>query len=189
LRTPILRGIGRSLTASDPIERGDVIVVTEWDGEPSLLEAADMVARGVAPRVGLVLEHAKPSDAELIRRGLPPDQIGNYYLRLLRALGVQSVEAIPDPADGTGAEGPVVLKWSEARGFKSLVVISSPDHSRRVQRMFRRLTRNASIKVAVRTTPYAEFNPDRWWETHDGVRTEIEGLGKLLVDVVLHPFS
>jgi hypothetical protein len=55
--------------------------------------------------------------------------------------------------------------------------------------MFRRLTRNASIKVAVRTTPYAEFNPDRWWETHDGVRTEIEGLGKLLVDVVLHPFS
>jgi hypothetical protein len=41
----------------------------------------------------------------------------------------------------------------------------------------------------VHTTAFSDFDPERWWETHDGVRTEIQGLEKLLVDVVLHPLS
>jgi hypothetical protein len=32
-------------------------------------------------------------------------------------------------------------------------------------------------------------DPDRWWETRRGVRTEIVELQKLLLDVVLHPMS
>jgi hypothetical protein len=32
----------------------------------------------------------------------------------------------------------------------------------------------------------SSFDPDRWWESRDGVKTEIVELQKLLLDVVLH---
>jgi hypothetical protein len=43
--------------------------------------------------------------------------------------------------------------------------------------------------VAVRAARYSNFDPDRWWETRTGVRTEIIELEKLSLDVVLHPMS
>jgi hypothetical protein len=43
--------------------------------------------------------------------------------------------------------------------------------------------------VTVRPEHYSIFDPDRWWETRDGVRTEIVELQKLVLDVVLHPMS
>jgi hypothetical protein len=43
--------------------------------------------------------------------------------------------------------------------------------------------------VIVRSTRYDPFDPDRWWQTRDGVRTELIELEKLLVEVVRHPLS
>ena len=44
-------------------------------------------------------------------------------------------------------------------------------------------------RVTVRPARYSIFDPDRWWETRAGVRTEIIELQKLVLDVVLHPMS
>ena len=41
----------------------------------------------------------------------------------------------------------------------------------------------------VQAARYSSFDPDRWWETRKGVRTEIVELQKLLLDFVLHPLS
>ena len=43
--------------------------------------------------------------------------------------------------------------------------------------------------VAVQPARYSSFDPDRWWETRGGVRTEIVELQKLVLDVVLQPMS
>jgi hypothetical protein len=43
--------------------------------------------------------------------------------------------------------------------------------------------------VSVRTTRYATFDPDRWFETRWGLRIGVVELEKLLLDVVRHPFS
>ena len=44
-------------------------------------------------------------------------------------------------------------------------------------------------KVTVRSARYLVFDPDRWWETHGGIRTEVEELEKLLLDILRHPIS
>jgi hypothetical protein len=36
---------------------------------------------------------------------------------------------------------------------------------------------------------YSSFDPDLWWKTRSGVRTEIVELQKLVLEVVLHPIS
>ena len=44
-------------------------------------------------------------------------------------------------------------------------------------------------RVTIQPARYSSFDPDRWWETRGGVRTEIIELQKLVFDVVLHPMS
>jgi hypothetical protein len=46
-----------------------------------------------------------------------------------------------------------------------------------------------AVRVTVQAERYSNFDPDRWWETRTGIRTEIIELEKLVLDVVLHPFS
>jgi hypothetical protein len=46
-----------------------------------------------------------------------------------------------------------------------------------------------STRVTVRPEHYSNFDPDRWWETRGGIRTEVVELQKLLLDLVLHPLS
>jgi hypothetical protein len=44
-------------------------------------------------------------------------------------------------------------------------------------------------RVMVQPARYSIFDRDRWWETRDGVRTEIVELQKLVLEIVLHPLS
>ena len=45
------------------------------------------------------------------------------------------------------------------------------------------------MRVMVQAERYSGFDPDRWWQTRGGIRTAIIELEKLVLDVVLHPFS
>jgi hypothetical protein len=190
LRRPILREAGRLLTFSDPVAAADIIVVTEWDAtDGALLDAADLVQDGIASRVAILLTPPVPADRELARRGIHREPISVYLVGMLHSLGVKTVEIIPSTADGTGAEGEVLTAWCDERQFRSVVVVSSPDHSRRVRRVLNRWMRHHPTRIAVHTARYSDFDPERWWETHNGIRWELEGMGKLIVDVALHPIS
>ena len=73
--------------------------------------------------------------------------------------------------------------------FRSIVFVAARDHSRRVRRMLDRVMKGHPTRVTVRSEHYSSFDPDRWWKTRGGVRTEIIELQKLVLDVVLHPMS
>ena len=52
-----------------------------------------------------------------------------------------------------------------------------------------RATRGRALTVSVRGSRYSDFDPDAWWQSRTGVRTEIIESEKLLADIVLHPLS
>jgi len=189
LRFYILRTAGRSLVAEDPVECADVIVVTVDAGDAGLLEAADLVRRGVAPGVALLPEPLTPAQREYARRGIPYEDVLAASERQLRLLGVTTIERIPAVVDGTETETRALRDWSARRRLASLLVVSSTDHSRRVRRELRRSMRGSSTRVLVRSARYSEFNPDSWWVTRGGVRTEIVEFEKLLLDIAGHPLS
>jgi hypothetical protein len=83
----------------------------------------------------------------------------------------------------------VLPQWTDAQHFRSLVVVARKDHSRRLRRVLGRTMKGHPTDVIIQPARYSDFDPDRWWETHGGVRTELVELQKLLLDVVLHPFS
>jgi len=188
-RTPVLRGIGRALVVDEPLEAADVIVLPKWAGAAGAIDAADLVHNGTASRVALLPEAPQTAEEELIRRGIPHLDQNADLVRLLRSLGVADVEVIPDRAAGTEAEGRVLRSWFTEHQFRSIVVVSSPDHSRRVRRVLRRSMRGYPGKLMIRSARFSSFDPDRWWMTREGARTEIVELEKLLLDLVLHPLS
>ena len=190
LRRPTLRAAGWALVVDDPIAPADVIVVAidAADGA-GVLEAADLVHAGIATGVGIFAEPANRADHEFIQRGIPYEDAADRSDRQLRSLGVTTIEHIPGTVTGTAAEAQILLAWCERRRYRSVVVVSNADHSRRLRRVFRRSIRGHDLKVSVRSARYSTFDPDRWWATRGGIRTEIVEFQKLLLDVVRHPIS
>jgi uncharacterized SAM-binding protein YcdF (DUF218 family) len=83
----------------------------------------------------------------------------------------------------------VLADWCDRHGFRSVVVVSAPDHSRRLRRVLHRSMKGHQMRVTVHPARYSVFDPDRWWETRGGIRIDVEELEKLLLDVVRHPIS
>lgn len=188
-RATIGRAMGRALVAEDPVEPADVIVVPEWTQTAGALEAADLVHRGTAASVLVLVKPEQPSTRELVRRGILRANESVWPVKLLGELGVQTVDVIEGSDAGTRAEADALASWCRQRRVGSLIVVTTLDHSRRVGRVVRRAMRDYPTKVIIRPTRYTRFDPDRWWETRDGLRTEIVELEKLLVDIVAHPIS
>ena len=188
-RVSILRAAGWALVVDEPVQPATVIVVPAWAGPAGALDAADLVHSGIASRVALLSEPPEPADEELARRGIPYVDENAKLAQLLRVLGVANVETIPEPAAGTEAEGQVLLSWCDLHQFRSIIVVATPDHSRRVRRVLRRSMLGHEAKVMIRSARYSSFDPDQWWMTREGTRTGIIELEKLLFDVIRHPIS
>jgi hypothetical protein len=80
----------------------------------------------------------------------------------------------------------VLPGWCDQQGLRSVVVVSTSDHSRRLRRVLHRSMKGHQTRVTVRCARYSVFDPDRWWESHDGIRTEVGELEKLLFSCVIH---
>jgi len=188
-RRPLLRGLGRTLVVEDAIGPADIIVVASDAGGAGALEAADLVAAGVAPRVGVFADPPDAVDREFLRRGVPYEDVAARSTRQLRSLGVALVEQIPRAVAGSEDESRVLPGWCDQHRFGSIVVVSTADHSRRLRRLLRRSMEGHPTRVVIRPSRYSPFDPERWWEDREDVRIGIMELQKLFLDVLLHPIS
>jgi uncharacterized SAM-binding protein YcdF (DUF218 family) len=189
IREPVLRAAGWALVVNEPVACADIIVISLDSGGAGALEAADLVQSGVATRVAVFTDPPSGEDHEFIRRGLPYEDASARQIRQLKSLGVTDVVEIPRTEAGTEGEGQVLPPWCDQHQFRSIVFVAARDHSRRSRRMLDRVMKGHPTRVTVRPERYSSFDPDRWWQTRGGVRTEIVELQKLVLDVVLHPMS
>jgi hypothetical protein len=189
VREPVLRAAGRVLVVSEPVAPADVIVVAMDSGGAGALQAADLVHGGIATRVAVFTDPPSGEDLEFIRRGLPYEDLAARQIRQLGWLGVTDVVKIPRSEAGSEGEGQALAPWSDRQQLRSIVFVASRDHSRRIRRVLNRAMKGHAARVVVQSERYSNFDPDRWWETRTGTRTEIIELEKLVLDVVLHPIS
>jgi uncharacterized SAM-binding protein YcdF (DUF218 family) len=189
VREPVLRAAGWALVVNEPIASADIIVLSLDSGSAGSLEAADLVQSGISRRVAVFVEPPDEAEAEFIHRGLPYEDLGARQIRQLRSLGLTDVVRISS-VDGTKGEGAVLRQWCDEHQLRSVVFVATKDHSRRSRRILNRVMKGHPTRVMVKPARYTtNFDPDRWWETRSGIRTEIVELQKLLLDIVLHPMS
>ncbi len=186
LSVPVLRAAGWALVVNETVAPADIIVLSLDSGGAGALEAADLVQSGVAKRVAVFNDPPSGEDYEFIRRGLPYEDEGARQIRQLKSLGVSDVVQI-SRVDGTESEGQVLPEWCDKQHFRSIVMVATKDHSRRLRRVLDRAMKGHPTQVTVQAARYSTFDPDRWWDSRGGIRTEITELQKLLLDVLLHP--
>jgi len=185
-RHSLLRAAGWMLVADDPIHPADAIVVAVDAGRAGALEAADLVHGGLSSRVAVFADQPDEVERELVRRGIEHEDEQTRQSRLLLALGVGQVEQIAI-VTGTEDEGVVLPAWCAARGLRSIIVVTSADHGRRLRRVMHRALKGRQTEVMIRKARHSDFDPDQWWRERRDLRTGIVEMEKLLFDFIRHP--
>jgi len=189
VRQALLRLAGHALVAEDPLEGVDAIVVAVDADGAGVLEAADLVRQGISTRVAVFADPPSTTDRELLRRGVRYHDEAAFSVEQLRALGVDSVEVIPRDVVGTNDEAAALPSWCAVKGYRSVLLVTTADHSRRARRVLQRGMQHSGVTVLVRASRYSEFESDAWWQTRAGIRIELVESEKLLLDLVSHPIS
>jgi len=187
LRRTLLRSAGGMLVHQDAEEPADIIVIAVDAGGAGVLEAADLVRRGRADRVALFAGMPNAVDLEFARRGVQGSSATGVSRRQLQALGVTAIEEVTRTVAGTDDESEALPGWCDQNGFRTIIFVSTRDHSRRVRRILGRTMAGHRTRVLVRYSSYSQFDPDTWWLTRGGVRTEVVEFEKLVFDFLRHP--
>lgn len=186
-RVPILRSLGAALVHADPLVAADAIAVTLASGSAGTLTAADLVAAGVSRRVLVFATEPGAGERELARRGVASEGPGERQIRQLHALGVADVAVIPGAVAGSHDEVARLLAWCSANHARSVVLVTTADHSRRLRRLLDRSGHDGALHVMVHPASYSAFDPAHWWTQRATRRTGIVELEKLLLDVADQP--
>lgn len=172
-----LPAVGRFLVVADPLQRADAIVPLAGERE-RVVYAAELFGEGHAAWfVATDMPHQVPgiqdSYAQLVRQeavwhGVPDDRI----------------VAASATAQTTYQEAVAVRQLCLERGWRTLLVVTSPYHTRRARLAFRAAFRDTGTTIIVRPVSPHWYAPDTWWRSRDGLRETWTELLKLLLHVV-----
>lgn len=156
------RGVGRWLIREDALAPADVIAVLSggmpWRAE----EAARIFRLGDAREVWVTQPEAPRG--ELASMGVQYFGEDYFNRQVLIHSGVPeaAVRALPDPIIDTQDEVQEISREMRREGETSVIIVTSPQHTRRVKTLWRKLVGD-NPRAIVRAAPQDPFDADRWW--------------------------
>jgi uncharacterized SAM-binding protein YcdF (DUF218 family) len=185
------RATGRWLVRPDPLAPADAIAVLSGSMPARAEEAAQLFRMGYAHRVWIT-RPVSPAE-ELARMGVSYAGEEDYSRQVLIHEGVpaQSIRILPDPIVDTQQEVEEISREARAEGDRSVMIVTSPQHTRRVKALWRKLVGREPALI-VRAAPQDDFDADHWWRnTHDAfaVVREIMGLLNVWIGLPVRPNS
>jgi uncharacterized SAM-binding protein YcdF (DUF218 family) len=158
---------GGWLIVEAPLERADAILVLS--GSASYIERADEAAAlfkaGVSPRILLTNDNGRGgwNDAE---------ERNPYFFELSRSRLVSNgvpptaIEVLMPAAIGTHGEAEIVVDAALQRNFRSLMIVTSPHHTRRALWTYKRtiLEKHAPLILGVRPASNSQSGTEWYWQ-------------------------
>ena len=154
----ILNGLADRLVVSDRLEKADLILVLAGDGNGERVdEAVKLFKTGLASKLLMSggpmawkLTYAEWMKKQAVASGVPAAAI-----------------LIQDRSRSTLEDAKFSLPIVNASQIHSIILVTSPTHTRRAGRVFHKIFAPAGIKVIVHPVEKSEFNPNRWWTRHE----------------------
>ena len=142
--------------AGAPPVKADLIAVLGGDGGDRGLTAARLYASGMAPRVLIEGLEATPSKA---RRA-----ILHWRVQVLVDAGVPLAQLEYDiESTNSWEEALNTRRLMEARGWRRVLVVSSPPHLRRLSWTWRRVFEGSGLEFSLVASSPPDWKPDIWW--------------------------
>ncbi|MBP1740521.1 MAG: hypothetical protein H6Q48_2814 [Deltaproteobacteria bacterium] len=179
---PILIQLGKYLVVQHSIEKSDLIVCLAGGEVERGLASADLFARGLAPRVFIARETIPDGLEMLKQRGIAYPEGIDRMTMILKGLGVPESALIrsEQPVESTFQEAERVGAVVTDGKYRSLILVTSPTHSRRAWLTFRKAIPDKEVRITVMPTPYSKFRAEDWWKTRKYVREVILEYQKLI---------
>jgi uncharacterized SAM-binding protein YcdF (DUF218 family) len=135
-------------------EPSDLMVVVAGGADERLVTAGALYRRGFAPRI--LMTDLPGSRGERSRRlaqeGVPPD----------RMVGC------PAPVSSTRGDAACIRDVAAGMGARSLLVVTSPYHCRRLSLILRRTMPRTGMKLTFVPSTSLYWKPRDWWRHPDG---------------------
>ncbi len=187
---PALRLIGRALVVENALAPSDAVVIVAGGIPTREATAAGLYRRGWAPLVVLSNHFTPDRVRELIALGVRSlDHQGESRLVLEKhGVPADAIVALSVPVKTTEAELRLVAEAARARGWRRVILVTSPHHSRRVKLVWTREA-SGSIEGLIALVKEEDFLGDGWWRKRrqaEAVLHEYLGLGAIYLGVSKH---
>lgn len=156
----ILNGLARYLIVNDKLEPADLIVVLSGDANGERVdEAVQLYKEGYAPKM-------------LVTGGpLAWNLTAGEWMKLQAVnLGVPAKNVlVENQSRSTYENAKFILKKVRKIGARSIILVTSPTHSRRAKRVFHNMFSGYGVKILSHPVPLekSEFKLSRWWTRHE----------------------
>ncbi|MCF8062803.1 MAG: YdcF family protein [Deltaproteobacteria bacterium] len=179
---PLLTRIGGFLVVSHELENADLIVCLSGRQVERGLAAADLYGEKPPPRVFIAPEVPPDGYEALERAGIEIPRSVDILRRILVESGVpeEAVIEAEQPARSTMGEARMAVEVADENGYRSLIVVTSPTHTRRAWMAFRHATEDDAIAIRMAPSSYSGFRAENWWKTRRYVKEVIVEYQKLL---------
>jgi uncharacterized SAM-binding protein YcdF (DUF218 family) len=170
-------GAARFLIVKADLQRADALVV--MSGASNYVErtrwAARLFKEGRAPRVILTNDNTRGKWSRSEERNPFFVERAAEELRLA-GVPVEKIEVLPQAVDSTYSESVLLRDYATKTGLRSMLVVTSPYHSRRALWTLRRVFDDTDIQIGLDAPPPGEQSAHAalWWLTPDGWR-EVAG--------------
>ena len=182
-RFGILRSIGNFLVRTDPPARGDALYVLGGAAVERAVAANKLFREGMAPVV-IFTGGVKP---EVLRINGIDRTEADICRRVAVIAGLPEARTeLLEIGSSTREESFAVRDQALARGYDTVVVVTTEFHTRRVGNVFREALEPAGITVLVRAAPSHRYNAARWWQSEDGLMMVNNEYVKLLYYAVAY---
>ncbi|MGD0305574.1 MAG: YdcF family protein [Candidatus Acidiferrales bacterium] len=187
----LARGAAHWLVRPDPLVHADVLVVLSG-GLPYRAEgAADVYQLGYTPLVW-VSRPAGPQE-ELAQIGVHYIGEEEYNREAIVHRGVPEsvVQILPEEIENTEQEIEEISRLMRRDGKRTVIIVTSPEHTRRVRALWNRLAGN-DLTLIVRGADEDPIDLDHWWRnTRDvfSVVREYLGLTNIWLGLPVRPHT
>ncbi len=155
---PLLDAAAQRLIVQDQLAQADALVVLAGDGNGERVnQAVELYQKGYAPMLlmsgGPLAWHLTSADwmkKQAMAQGIPGQVI---------FLQTKSLSTIDDAR--------FTLPLVKAHAWKSVILVTSPAHSRRAGKYFKKVYGREGIKVISYPVQHGQFDPSGWWRRHE----------------------
>ena len=154
----ILHTLGQHLIVEDKLEKSDLILVLAGDNNGErVIEGVRLYKLGYAPKMlmsggplGWQLTAAQNMKKQAQASGVPGQAI-----------------LLQNKSESTLEDALFSLSIVKKHTFKSVILVTSPTHTRRSAKVFKKIFSKHAIKIIVRPAQKSIFSLDKWWTRHE----------------------
>ncbi len=163
--------LGRMLVAQDAPAQAAFIVVLSGDSPARALGGWELYRQGLAPTILLTQPTRGAAELALERKGIRYPEFTEIDRKTLLELGVpeKRILLLSERADSTLSEARLTRAFFGNEPPQRILLVTSRYHSRRAKMTFQQVFGSAT-EILSAPTAYDDFDPDRWWQSRNGIR-------------------